>query len=71
MIKKYALILITLLCSIYYGYGQVKISEVTFETATGYSTTPAEFTDNSGDYFTRTDGSSNICLLYTSDAADE
>ncbi|MCF8349246.1 MAG: lamin tail domain-containing protein, partial [Bacteroidales bacterium] len=37
--------------------GQTTISNTTFETAGGYSTSVPEFTDNGTDYFTRTDGS--------------
>ncbi len=56
MNKKYSLVLVVLLCSFFYGYGQIKIAELTFETAGGYTTSVAECTDNSGDYFIRTDG---------------
>ncbi len=39
------------------SWGQVKISEITFETSGGYATSVPEFTDNATDYFLRTDGS--------------
>ena len=45
MIKKYSLVFIALLCSFFYGFGQVKIAELTFETAGGYTTSVVEFTD--------------------------
>jgi hypothetical protein len=60
MKKNYALILITLLCFVLSGYGQTKLDEITFETVGGYTTSVAEFSDGSEDYFTRTDGSTNI-----------
>lgn len=40
-----------------FGYGQTKLAEITFESTGGYSTTITEFTDGTGDYFIRTDGS--------------
>ena len=39
------------------SWGQVKIYELTFEAAGGYTTSVAEFSDGSTDYFTRTEGS--------------
>ena len=48
------------------GYGQTQIIIEDFEDGTvGYTVSTAEFTDGSGDYFTRTDGS-NISGTYSS-----
>ncbi|WP_178990958.1 choice-of-anchor D domain-containing protein [Winogradskyella schleiferi] len=60
MKKNYSLVFILFLCFGLSGYGQVKIDEITFETVGGYTTSIPEFSDGSEDYFTRTDGSSNI-----------
>ena len=39
------------------GLSQSTISNTTFETSGGYATSITEYTDNSEDYFIRTDGS--------------
>lgn len=47
------------------GFGQVKIAELTFEAAGGYTTSISECTDSGGDYFIRTDGT-NIGASFNS-----
>ncbi|MCL5127377.1 T9SS type A sorting domain-containing protein [Algibacter sp. L4_22] len=54
--KKFSLLILMLL-AFDFGFGQVKITEITFESPGGYTTSTPEFTDGSGDYFTRTNGS--------------
>ena len=49
--------LITVLSVVSFSFGQTKITELTFETAGGYTTSIPEFTDGTRDYFLRTDGS--------------
>lgn len=39
------------------GWGQTQVYSLDFESSGGYTTSITEFTDGSGDYFTRTDGS--------------
>lgn len=60
---KLRLLLLTFLFSAF-SWGQVKIHELTFETAGGYTTSVLEFSDGSADYFTRTDGS-NISATFS------
>jgi len=55
MIKKQSLIVLTFLCANLFGFGQVKIAELTFEAAGGYTTSVTEFTDGVEDYFILTD----------------
>ncbi len=62
--SKYLLFIFTIFISIYSGFSQTKIAEITFESAGGYTTSLTECTDASGDYFTRTDGS-DIAAIFT------
>ena len=58
------------------SFGQIEIWQENFETASGFTTSPDQFTDGSGDYFTRTNGSdvtakiSNISGYYFFGAMD-
>ncbi|MCB0807058.1 MAG: lamin tail domain-containing protein [Bacteroidales bacterium] len=54
---KLPLVAIAFLLAVSASFGQTPIYTLDFETAGGYSTSVAEFTDNGGDFFIRTDGS--------------
>tara|TARA_R110002049_G_scaffold90686_2_gene227108 strand:- start:30754 stop:33282 length:2529 start_codon:yes stop_codon:yes gene_type:complete len=61
-LTKSLIFFISLFCAVNYGFGQVKLAELTFETPGGYSTSTPEYIDiingANHDYFTRTNGSS-------------
>lgn len=50
-------LLILLLLTIHFGYGQTMLAQFDFENPGGYITNDIEFTDGARDYFLRTDGS--------------
>lgn len=54
MKTKNLLLTFLLLLAVQIGWGQTQIYLVDFESAAGYSTTPAEFSDGGTDYFTST-----------------
>jgi hypothetical protein len=62
--KKNYFILLTLL-AFNFGFGQTKISEITFESPGGYTTSVTEFNYLGEDFFTRTDGFDIIDNTYS------
>jgi hypothetical protein len=61
--KKFTISMLTMIISLFLFSVQGQVWTLDFETASGYTTSVTEFTDNSGDYFIRTDGS-NILGVY-------